>query len=498
MKKFTVVYALCLAGGLVVWLATQRADASYRAVVLPLADTDSDLEARGVSDDGTIVGMILPRNPDITPKPVLWWPVPDWPSGYSAQVYALAAANGATPLAAGEALGIDALTNDVIGYVRPEGNSTPHAFYQTRVAGPPVLPVATIVWQDLHPALTRATEARGADGGVVVGAAQRPGMPGLEAALWTGNPFAVGPGHYLSLHPFGWHHSAAEHTNGAMHVGGGGWTLQVDHALVWFDNHRTPTDLHPVGYTASHALGIDRYGNRIAGWAAVEQSPRTVRRHAMLWDTQYPYEVPFREYVATDLHPGGMDWSAASGVAPGVVAGVGDGRRTGGETRALVWGRGHGSELDLHQFLPPAYVSSEAVAVNHAGVIVGSAYTMDGYRHAVAWVPVDDFWITHDEPVLYKSALSLLVSATGLVTLAVPVPGATSVLVRSGTSSQTVLIPAGQFTGRFRLSLRFSTQTAGTSRWEVSGALDGTVRHATLTLIRQASMPSPLRSLGHP
>jgi probable HAF family extracellular repeat protein len=164
----------------------------------------------------------------------------------------------------------------------------------------------------------------------------------------------------------------------------------------------------------------------------------------------------------------------------------------------MILARGHESELDLHQFLPPAYVSSEAVAVNDAGVIVGSANTADGYRHAVAWVPVDDFWITHDEPVLYKSASSLSVSATGMVTMAMPVPRATRVLVSRGTTSQTVMIPAGQFTGRFSLLLRFSNRTAGTSRWGFSGTLDGTVRHATLTLIRQASMPSPLPGPGRP
>jgi hypothetical protein len=261
------------------------------------------------------------------------------------------------------------------------------------------------------------------------------------------------------------------------------------------------TDVHPVGYTASHALGIDRWGNRIAGWATIEPVPGDVRRHAMLWSRRTEYTnggVPIHEFVATDLHPPGLDESAASGVAPGVVAGVGDGRRTGGEKRAMIFGRFQERDLDLHQFLPPAYVSSEAVAVNYEGVIVGSAYRRDGYRHAVAWVPADDFWITHDEPVLYESASSLLVSATGMVTMAMPVARATRVLVRTGISSQTVMIPAGQFTGRFRLVLRFSNQRPRTSRWRFSGTLDGTVRHATLTLVRQASMPSPLPGFGRP
>ena len=474
----TLSLALALIGG----IASGSAHAQYRAVVLPIAETDADLEARRVSHHGYVTGMIRPRSPEITPKPVLWWPSPDWPSGFGAQVYALAGAGGAPALASGGSLGIDTETNAMIGFVRSSGSS-PRAFYQTGYDGPPSYPVNVILWQDLQPAAISASEARGAQSGVVVGAVLRNSAPGVQAALWNGNAYAVGPGHFVSLHSSVMHHTAAEATNGYVHVGGGGRNLQEDHALVWTGTSAGAVDLHPAGsYYASQAMGVDVYGNRLAGWAAVDEGAGAVYRHAWLW-----YQQPgggYTDSAYTDIHPSGLDWSEARGVAPGAVVGVGNGRLTGNETRALYWPQGVPSALDLQQFLPANYVWSEAVAVSHDGMIVGNGLTADGYQHAVAWVPAADFWIVHDQPVLYTSAANLTVAAAGTVALAAPAASDRRIVVRSGGSAQTVVIPAGQSEGRFRLTLSFSRMTAGKFRLGFSGNLNGVVSTATLTLIR--------------
>ena len=438
--------------------------------------------------------MIRSRNPEITPKPVLWWPSPDWPSGYGAQVYALAGAGGAPALASGESLGIDTETNDMIGFVRSSGSS-PRAFYQTGYEGPPFYPVNVILWQDLQPAAINASEARGARSGVVVGAVLRNSAPGVQAALWNGNPYAVGPGHFVSLHSSVMHHTAAEATNGDVHVGGGGSNLQEDHALVWTGTSDAAVDLHPAGYYASQAMDVDVHGNRLAGWAAVDAGAGAVYRHAVLWHHQ-----PAGGYTASaysDIHPTGLDWSEARGVAPGAVVGVGNGRLTGDESRALYWPQGAPSALDLHQFLPANYVSSDAVAVNNDGMIVGNGRTADGYQHAIAWLPAADFWIVHDQPVLYTNATNVTVGAAGTVALAAPAASDRSIVVRSGGSTQTVVIPAGQTEGRFRFTLWFSQATAGRFPVGFTGNLNGVVSTATLTLIRTGggSLP-PLAPAG--
>jgi len=47
--------------------------------------------------------------------------------------------------------------------------------------------------------------------------------------------------------------------------------------------------------------------------------------------------------------------------------------------------------VDLHQFLPPEFISSYAVAINDAKVIAGTAIDSSGERHAVVWRPVSQF-----------------------------------------------------------------------------------------------------------
>jgi hypothetical protein len=55
---------------------------------------------------------------------------------------------------------------------------------------------------------------------------------------------------------------------------------------------------------------------------------------------------------------------------------------------ALLWKGSAKTALDLQQYLPSAFTSSEAYAIDSAGAILGSAYSSTtGVWHAVMWVP---------------------------------------------------------------------------------------------------------------
>jgi hypothetical protein len=54
----------------------------------------------------------------------------------------------------------------------------------------------------------------------------------------------------------------------------------------------------------------------------------------------------------------------------------------------LLWKGGANTAVDLQQYLPNTFTSSEAYAIDAAGDILGSAYsTTTASWHAVVWVP---------------------------------------------------------------------------------------------------------------
>jgi len=54
---------------------------------------------------------------------------------------------------------------------------------------------------------------------------------------------------------------------------------------------------------------------------------------------------------------------------------------------ALLWIGRSNRVIDLHDFLPPGYISSSASFVSDDGKIVGTARTIYDESHSMVWVP---------------------------------------------------------------------------------------------------------------
>jgi uncharacterized membrane protein len=88
-----------------------------------------------------------------------------------------------------------------------------------------------------------------------------------------------------------------------------------------------------------------------------------------------------------DLHPSGFTDSCAR-AAQGKVQ-VGYGHVAGSSTlHALLWNGNAKTAVDLQQYLPGAFTSSEAYAIDKAGDVLGSAFSSTtGSWHVVQWIP---------------------------------------------------------------------------------------------------------------
>jgi hypothetical protein len=86
-----------------------------------------------------------------------------------------------------------------------------------------------------------------------------------------------------------------------------------------------------------------------------------------------------------DLNPAGFASSQANAISGNVL--VGSGARTNQPTTALVWFGTPESVIELRQFLPAEFVSSEAMAVDEFGNIFGRASRTNATTAAVLWVP---------------------------------------------------------------------------------------------------------------
>ncbi|HLJ84779.1 MAG TPA: hypothetical protein VKT51_11445 [Candidatus Eremiobacteraceae bacterium] len=262
--------------------------------------------------------------------------------------------------------------------------------------------------------------AYGAGGSLIVGTliTNNGGYFGFpHAALWQGSKHV-----FTDLNPNGSCGSCspgsnAYDTNGTFIAGSGGSPL---HALLWkLGQLNTPVDLNPTGASYSEAYVVR--GTEEAGYAF---STTTNSNHAVLWSgtaasavdltpstlsSAYATGLGNRSEVGCgtlvgmtalhallwhgtaasmkDLHPQGFTDSCAR-AAHGYVQ-VGYGHYSGtGAIHALLWKGTAKSAVDLQQFLPTAFTSSEAYAIDIAGDVVGSAYsTTTGSWHAVIWVP---------------------------------------------------------------------------------------------------------------
>jgi len=142
-----------------------------------------------------------------------------------------------------------------------------------------------------------------------------------------------------------------------------GWSGLYEHAVLWRAGTATPIDLGTLGGVQSQALGIDDAG-RIVGFARTAGHAR----HAALWENGQVSDLGTLgggESIAFDINSQGE-----------VVGWLGDIY----DKHAFTWRAGVMSLL-------PGPGSSQAVAINSHGDIVGSThlYPTDGGLRAVLW-----------------------------------------------------------------------------------------------------------------
>jgi hypothetical protein len=239
---------------------------------------------------------------------------------------------------------------------------------------------------------------------------QRVGLWAGSATIWSG-------GGATSLHPAGVGYSEALSVRDGMQVGYSAMP-NPKHAAVWWGTAQSYVDLNPAAAVRSEARATD--GTFQGGWATFH-GPSGDVQHAALWNGSAASFVDFNppqaiESMINGMAPGeqvgytqvlgGQRLAAVwSGTAQSLVSlhppGVGGdsvlnattgsvqvGELSISVTHAAIWFGSASSFLDLHQFLPPGYGSSEARAVFQDGgtIVVGGVALRNGFPQAVVWV----------------------------------------------------------------------------------------------------------------
>ncbi|HZP65696.1 MAG TPA: hypothetical protein VFB32_05250, partial [Rudaea sp.] len=132
-------------------------------------------------------------------------------------------------------------------------------------------------------------------------------------------------------------------------------------------------DLTPSTLSSAYATGLTPRSEVGCGTLA-----GTSVSHALLWHGSAA--------GMKDLQPAGFTDSCAR-AAQGKLQ-VGYGHTGSGPLHALLWQGSAKTVVDLHQYLPGTFTSSQAYAIDAAGDILGSAYsTSSASWHAVLWRP---------------------------------------------------------------------------------------------------------------
>ncbi|MBV8198138.1 MAG: hypothetical protein JO263_08380 [Candidatus Eremiobacteraeota bacterium] len=238
-----------------------------------------------------------------------------------------------------------------------------------------------------------------------------------HAALWQGSSYK-----FTDLNPSGSCGSCqpgsnAYSTNGTYIAGSGG---SPEHALLWkIGQLKAPVDLNPAGASYSEAYALNATGQ--VGYAYLTT---TNSDHAILWNgtaasavdltpspltSAYATGLGYKSEVGcgtptgmsvthallwrgtaasmVDLQPSGFTDSCARAAHGNIQVGYGHVNTT-SVLHALLWKGRAKSALDLQTFLPSAFTSSEAYAIDSTGAILGSAYDSTTVTwHAVMWVP---------------------------------------------------------------------------------------------------------------
>ena len=226
---------------------------------------------------------------------------------------------------------------------------------------------------DLNPAgncgsCKPGSNAYGTDGTYIAGSGGSP----EHALLWKIGQLNTP----VDLNPTGSSYSEAYAVRGTAQAGYAfSTTTTTDHAILWQGTAASAVDLTPSTVSSAYATALGSQSEVGCGTPV----GMTVL-HALLW----------RGTAASmkDLQPSGFNDSCARGVKGNVQVGYGHVSATGSALHALLWTGSAKTAVDLQQYLPNAFTSSQAYAIDSAGDILGSAYsTSTATWHAVMWHP---------------------------------------------------------------------------------------------------------------
>lgn len=224
-------------------------------------------------------------------------------------------------------------------------------------------------WIDLQPAGASSSIAWGAGGGKQVGVARV--LVG-HAALWSGTAAS-----WIDLNPpphpiTGMEYSSEAYgTDGPSQVGYV-YVAGYNNAALWRGTAGSWVNLHPASAINSYALGVS--GTEQVGYT---YGADNIHR-ASLWTGSAGSWV--------DLNPAGAAWSFANGVHNGEQVGR---AMINGNFHASFWTGTAASWVDLQSFMPANFLTSEAYAIWHDGIltyVTGYAYNTATTRgEAILW-----------------------------------------------------------------------------------------------------------------
>jgi hypothetical protein len=213
---------------------------------------------------------------------------------------------------------------------------------------------------DLNPAGYLLSHGFGIYNGQEVGTADNSGVGIGHAMLWSGSAASA-----IDLNPAWASVSAANAIDNDQQVGMAG--ASEFHAVLWTGTAQSAVDLHPAGYVESFATGVSNEQQVGVGRVSVPSDAF----HALLWAGTASSVI--------DLNPSGFSNSEALAISDGLEVGYAG-------SDAALWTGSAASFLNLQQFLPAQFTSSEATGIDAEGDIVGFANTGSGSQ-AVMWVP---------------------------------------------------------------------------------------------------------------
>jgi hypothetical protein len=279
---------------------------------------------------------------------------------------------------------------------------------------------------NLHPAGYDHSEAMATSGSEVVGYATTLSLGVPHAMLFTGGGGAINLNPADSIYSIAYGAAPGKQVGFAL-IG----ASHISHAGMWFSSAASWVVLHPAGYATSEAWGVA--GDMQVGWA----EPHEGGAHAILWrgaassaiNLNPPGASASIAYATDGIRQGGFSIFTPSASSPGgshatlwsssamsvidlhphpsfgyvssqvwAMHGeyqVGFATRTPPNkfhplSRAMLWNGSADSFVDLHNFLPPQYSSSEARGMDDLGNIYGSAIFTNpadqtSMTHAIMW-----------------------------------------------------------------------------------------------------------------